>query len=95
MKRRLHMATKKKTYHQLHRTISFSQWRPGFCGVFFRGYMDGQDFFSISFVFIGQIAGLRAGVGTEQTVALRCIRALLVLSSVLVVQSALVTGLSG
>lgn len=64
--------------------------------MFFRGYMAGQDFFSISFfVFIGQIAGLQAGVGTEQTVALRYVRARLVLSLVLVVRSALVTGLSG
>lgn len=82
------MVYEKKTY-QLHRTISFLMETGLSAGCFCLGYMDGQDF-SQSFFCVYRLNSLVGGqgVGTEQTVALRCVRALLVLSLVLVVQSA-------
>jgi hypothetical protein len=65
---------KKKIYHQLHRTISFSQTEMGgLLRVFFLGYIGWARFHLIFSLFIGQIVGLAGkGVGAEQTIALRC-----------------------
>jgi len=71
------MVNEKETYHQLHRTISFSPWRPGFCGVFLTGLHGWARFPSIFFcVYRSNSLVGGQGVGAEQTVALRCMREL-------------------